>query len=154
MKIRATGKAPISMQRLIKLGDRILKTVGIRERAEVGLFFVSDREIAKLNQKYRKMNRPTDVLSFPLEKIKCDLKPVVFCHLESVEQPVMLGDIFISVETAKRQARQASHSLKKEIEFLFTHGLLHTLGLDHERSLQEERVWNKIANSIWLMEKR
>ena len=85
------------------------------------IIFVDDTYIHNLNKEYRGIDRPTDVISFALEDdksfIKTDFK--------------VLGDIYISVDTAKRQANEYKHSLKREISFLSIHGLLHLLGYDH-----------------------
>jgi probable rRNA maturation factor len=76
---------------------------------------VSDRRIAALNRRYRRRARPTDVLSF------------------SASGNGYLGDVVISAETARRQARQLGHSLTEEVQLLILHGLLHLMGYDHER---------------------
>jgi rRNA maturation RNase YbeY len=81
-----------------------------------------------LNRQYRGKDRTTDVLSFALREGP-------FADL----QPEFLGDIVISVPVAAKQAREAGHSLAREIELLLVHGLLHLLGYDHERSLAEAR---------------
>ncbi len=83
---------------------------------------MTDREIRALNLQYRKKDKPTDVLSFPLAD---ELYP----HL--------LGDVIISIETAARQAQRHGHSLCEEIHTLLIHGILHLLGYDHEVSRSE-----------------
>ena len=83
------------------------------ERFTVAL--VSDRRIAALNRRYRRQGRATDVLSFP------------------ARANGYLGDVVISTETARRQARRFGHSLNEEVKLLMLHGLLHLLGYDHER---------------------
>lgn len=148
IKLKVKGKSPLKLAELEKLALAVLKIVGIRQATEISLFFVSDRKITELNRKYRKVSRSTDVLSFPLEEPKCELGPVVTCQIKSIEKPLMLGDIFISFETAKRQARMAGRSYRDEIETLFVHGMLHLVGLDHERSLEEERIWQKLSAGI------
>ena len=75
-----------------------------------------------LNRQYRKKNKPTDVLSFPLA---------------DELQPTLLGDVVISVETAARQAQRRGHSLREELQVLLIHGILHLLGYDHEVSRRE-----------------
>jgi len=149
VKLRIIGKTGVSKKQLERLAEKALRLVGIREAAEVGLFFVSDQRIKALNARYCKVSSPTDVLSFPLESAKCSLKPKVFCRLpKTLEKPVVLGDIFISTETAKRQAKRAGHSYQKEIEFLLVHGMLHLIGLDHEKNLEEDKVWNRLITKL------
>jgi len=79
--------------------------------------FVSDREMRQLNRLYRNKDRPTDVLSFPGE---------------ATPEGSHLGDVVISVPTARRQATAAGHSVARELEVLMLHGVLHCLGHDHE----------------------
>jgi probable rRNA maturation factor len=95
-------------------------------KVDVGLTFVIDVEMRALNRRWRGKDRSTDVLSFPAwegEAMPGD---------ESV-----LGDLVISVETAARQAHAHGHPLATEVGVLVAHGLLHLLGLDHERSAAE-----------------
>jgi probable rRNA maturation factor len=92
-----------------------------------------DREIQQFNAQYRQQDKPTDVLSFPTLEVSA---PAIAAD---DDEPFYLGDILISVETAKRQAAEQNHSLDEEIGWLITHGLLHLLGWDHpdEAHLQD-----------------
>jgi probable rRNA maturation factor len=93
----------------------------ISKRAALSLVLLSNKGIHKLNKEWRGKDAETDVLSFPL-------------NLEEPEEGVdwELGEIFISVEQAQKQASELGHSLGRELAFLFVHGLLHLLGFDHE----------------------
>ena len=83
---------------------------------EIELILTTDEEIQELNKTHRGKDAPTDVLSFPLENL-----------------PGMpLGSIVISIDTAKKGAKNFGHSVEDEIKLLFIHGLLHLLGYDHE----------------------
>lgn len=82
---------------------------------EVALVFAGDRLLHRLNRDYRFKDKPTDVLSF-----------------ESQGEDMGLGDIFISVETARANAKRFSRALDRELEILALHGFLHILGYDHE----------------------
>ena len=93
---------------------------------EVSLSFVSDEEIQEINKNFRDMDKATDVLSFP--QIDYDVDEVVMTNEKG---EIVLGDIIISVDTAKRQAEEYGHSLKREICFLTVHSMLHLLGYDH-----------------------
>lgn len=79
---------------------------------------VDDRAIARLNRRYRRRAKPTDVLSFPASNGR--------------RTGTYRGDIAISVETARRQARRYGHGMEEEIKLLTLHGVLHLLGYDHE----------------------
>ena len=93
---------------------------------EVSLRLTNDAEIQQLNSNYRQQDRPTDVLSFATLETALPGADSVY-----EEQPVYLGDIIVSVETAQRQAIQAQRSLTQEVAWLTAHGLLHLLGWDH-----------------------
>ena len=86
--------------------------------------FTDDKFTRSLNNKYREVDKPTDVLSFSLQEgaIKSP----------EVESDKLLGDIIISVETAQKQADNLNHSIEKELTVLLIHGLLHLTGYDHE----------------------
>ena len=106
-------------------GDSGLSCPAVVRRANeisLGLRFTDDASIAELNESWRQRSGPTDVLSFAaLDDLPEDLA------LPSLE----LGDIVISVETARRQAGEHGHSLLHELRWLLSHGLLHLLGWDH-----------------------
>lgn len=95
-----------------------------KDGTELSLRLTSDVEITRLNHIYRKKNRPTDVLSF------------------TQEENDLLGDIVISIPTARRQAKTAGHPLERECSILAIHGLLHLLGYDHEKVSQEKRMFD------------
>jgi probable rRNA maturation factor len=101
---------------------------------EIGLRLTNDAEIQELNAQYRQQNKPTDVLAFASLE---DNFPQTEEMLAS--QPLYLGDIIISIDTAQGQAQQQEHSLITELAWLTAHGLLHLLGWDHpdEESLME-----------------
>ena len=93
--------------------------------AEIGVTIVDNEEIHALNLKHRNIDRPTDVLSFPL-----GVDGVYDINNDTGAQ--MLGDIVISIEKAIEQAELYGHSLDREIAFLTVHSMLHLLGYDHE----------------------
>jgi probable rRNA maturation factor len=106
---------------------RLLESVDM-SNASISLMLVNDAAIAAINREHRGKDMPTDVLSFPL-----------YASREEVPGPEkLLGDIVISVDTARRQAADYDAPLQREIERLMIHGLLHVLGHDHESP--EERL--------------
>lgn len=95
---------------------------------EVSISFVDDERIKELNRIYRGKDAPTDVLSFPLyedEEIESLEKSL---HMDIEE---LLGDVVISAQTAKRQAKSYGHSFIREVAYLVVHSMLHLLGYDH-----------------------
>ena len=99
-------------------------------RVAVSVIFVNDQQIQEINRDYRNMDRPTDVISFALSDNQDENDYV----------PEELGDIFINIDAARRQAVDYGHSERREICFLFTHGLLHLNGFDHQTPEQEQQM--------------
>ena len=97
----------------------------------LGLSLVGDAEIAELNSDWRDKPGPTDVLAFAAQDESSDGAPPMPMPGGEDDEPLELGDIVISLETAARQAPEHEHSLSQELLFLATHGLLHLLGWDH-----------------------
>ena len=98
---------------------------------EISLSFCTVTEIQALNKQYRAKDSITDVLSFP-----------------AVAEVPSLGDVVICVQRAQEQADELGHSLKRELAFLFVHGLLHLLGYDHEVSEDEERIMFDLQDQV------
>ncbi|MGB7267012.1 MAG: rRNA maturation RNase YbeY [Terracidiphilus sp.] len=95
----------------------------VRLRGQVTILLTTDATLRDLNLRFRRKNKPTDVLSFPsAQNLPQNSKSAVR----------VAGDIAISVETARRQAAAQSHSLATELKVLMLHGLLHLAGYDHE----------------------
>lgn len=107
----------------------VLQTAATMEElteGEISITFVNNEEIQELNLTYRDKNQPTDVLSFPMYEADQ-------VEIETFEdEPLLLGDIIISIPKAKEQAEEYNHSFERELSFLLVHGFLHLLGHDHE----------------------
>ena len=113
-------------EELKRLTRTVLDKEGHRGK-EVALLLTDDTRIHSLNRAYRKIDSPTDVLSFPM-----------------VGDEEILGDIAISVETAKRQAVLAGHAIETELKLLLLHGLLHLCGYDHDSDVPgADTRWKK-----------
>jgi probable rRNA maturation factor len=122
----------ITTHRLKKITNNVLKLVldeKGRSSAEVSIVFVDDAEMKNLNKNFRRINKPTDVLAFPMNEGK-------FATIN----PELLGDIVISVQTANKQADFHDHSLERELTILLIHGLLHLLGYDHNTDSEEAEM--------------
>ncbi len=101
---------------------------------ELSVYITDDEEIRELNKTYRKKDKPTDVLSFPVN--------------ETINGLRILGDVVISQDTAERQARELGHSLRDEIKRLLIHGIVHLLGYDHEKGGEEEKKFFEMENYL------
>jgi probable rRNA maturation factor len=117
------------------LADRILRAAG-DPQAELSVELVGDSRMRQLNQAYRGINRPTDVLAFSMREAPGPASS-------------LLGDVVISLHTAVRQAKTAGHSLDHEVVRLLIHGVLHLLGYDHERSPRDARVMRLKEQAIF-----
>jgi len=95
--------------------------------AELSVVLVSDREMRRLNRRYRGRDRTTDVLAFAQREG------------DGGAPEGVLGDVVVSIDTARRQAAERGHTVGREVDRLLVHGLLHLLGYDHERSAAEAR---------------
>ena len=115
--------------------------------AEVNLLLVDNDRIHEINKEYRGIDRPTDVLSFPLLSYE---REGDFDAIEEKDDnfnpdtgEVMLGDIIISVQKVKEQAEANGHALKREFAYLIVHSMLHLFGYDHMTSEEAAFMENK-----------
>lgn len=122
---------------------------GVEYETSVDLTFVDDVEIRRINKESREIDKSTDVLSFPLLSYE-DGKVFNECYSDEnltddlfYEDYLMLGDVVISLDTAKAQANEFNHSFKREVVFLFTHSILHLLGYDHMNDLDKKKMNDK-----------
>ncbi len=116
---------------LIKQVKMILNTLDLSKNTEVCITFLDDNAMRKLNETYRGMKRTTDVLSFPQNGSK--LMNLNTAIAKTNPKNLILGDIVISIDTAKKHARFYGSDLEKEILRLIVHGTLHLLGYDHKK---------------------
>lgn len=107
------------------------------DNPEFNIIFVDDEEIREINKSYRRIDKVTDVISFALEDDKTF----------NTDKFRFLGDIYISLDTARSQAKEYGHSLKREICFLSIHGILHLLGYDHMNK-EDEKVMFSLQEEI------
>ena len=122
-------------RQIAQSAEKILK---LKEDYLLSVTFVRSRTIHQINRDYRGIDRPTDVISFAA---KDDMD--VFFEEEDMD----LGDIFINIDYAKRQAKEYGHSYEREICFLFTHGMLHCLGYDHMNE-EDEKIMFSLQKKI------
>jgi len=122
---------------VIKLIELVLKKEKKKD-LEMNVVITNDNFIRKINKEYRGKDRATDVISFSYDGFSPDRKLILF------------GDIIISLDTAKRQAKENGHSLEKEFATLLIHGLYHLMGYDHCRLMREKesRALEMINNLI------
>ncbi|OPY82401.1 MAG: Endoribonuclease YbeY [Smithella sp. PtaU1.Bin162] len=129
MKIQIANK-----QNKIKIAKRDIRSTVIKllkylncTDKEISISLVDDKTIQRMNYQYLERDKPTNVLSFSLQEGK-------FSNIN----PQILGDIVISVDTARQEASLRNFTFEQEIDFLIIHGLLHLLGYNHEKTTKEE----------------
>ena len=103
--------------------------------AQVSVTFCDNAYIRELNKEYRGKDKHTDVLSFPMYDFYGGEEPEVMDG-----EPIMLGDVVISLERCREQAEEIGHSFLREVSFLAIHSTLHLLGYDHERSKEDDEA--------------
>ena len=113
-----------------KIAKYTLKKFNIKGNVELSVTLVSRNVIKQINNSYRNIDRVTDVISFENDE-----------GFEMYDGYLTLGDIFICVSRAKTQAKKYNHSIYREVCFLFTHGLLHLLKMDHLNKEDEEKMF-------------
>jgi probable rRNA maturation factor len=118
-----------------KLAIEIVRLLD-HERHELSVALVGDREIRRLNAKYRNKDYATDVLSFPVIEA-------------GPESTLLLGDVVISVDRAVAQAKERGRKPIEELTMLLIHGIVHLLGYDHERSAREARVMRRLERKVY-----
>jgi probable rRNA maturation factor len=132
---------------------RVRRELGIPE-ADVTICFVSDTEIARMNQAFRRKKGPTDVLSFPAISRRVPVSQPRWRQSGSGRRSkgdAFLGDIAISPATARRNAKKLGRTLPSELQILILHGVLHLLGYDHETDRgQMDRVEERFRRRLGL----
>ena len=126
----------------LSLLKKTMKHLKLKCDPIVSVTFVDNAFIHELNRDYRHIDRPTDVISFAF----LDNQEDKMAQLAG-KGLVVLGDIYISIDKAKEQAIEYGHPLKRELSFLFVHGLLHLLGYDH-MTPEEEKVMFALQDEI------
>ena len=129
-------KEKIAIKPLKEIVDRVLREEGI-DGVEVSVVLADDEFIQGLNRTWRGVDGPTDVLAFPFREERGGGKEG---ERERREAPTCLGEIVISVDTARRQAKDLGHSRKRELEILLIHGTLHLLGYNHNKMNKRENL--------------
>lgn len=125
-----------------EVAEAVLDYENCPYESQIELLLTNNEEIQRINQEFREIDRPTDVLSFPMVDFEC---PAEYDFLEDDDScfdpetgELMLGNIVISKEKVVAQAEEYGHSVKREYAFLIAHSMLHLLGYDHME--EEERA--------------
>ena len=121
----------------LEIIEKTGQLVSLKESYECAVVFVDNETIKAINYEYRGINESTDVISFAM-----------FDDLDLETEENILGDIFINIQAVTSQANTYGHSEKREVGFLFLHGLLHLLGYDHQNQADEVEMFNLQDNIL------
>ena len=133
MKVIVTMESSAHEALIQSAAEAALNYENYPQDAEIEAVIASMEEIHAINLEQRGIDRPTDVLSFPMEEAPFEAEP------DPASGAVFLGSMVLCVEKAEQQAKEYGHSLEREIAFLTVHSVLHLLGYDHELGEEEER---------------
>ena len=127
-----TIQQPIVASIIKKCINATLAAEGVTADCEINVLVTNDKGIHAINKASRDIDRPTDVLSFPMFQLEPGNPPEDWEEYEDFETGLVpLGDMCISLERAQAQAREFGHSAKREVGYLTIHSMLHLLGYDH-----------------------
>ena len=120
--------------------EATLDAEGVTALCEINILVTDDVGIHGINKAARNIDRPTDVLSFPMFELEPGNPPADWNgYLDPGTNVVPLGDMVISLERARAQAKEFGHSVKREVGYLTIHSMLHLLGYDHETGEEDDR---------------
>ena len=111
--------------------EAVLDAEGVNVPCEINVMVTNDKGIQAINKAYRQIDKPTDVLSFPMFQLEPGMPPEGDEYLDPETQMCPLGDMAISLERAIAQAKEFGHSVRREVGYLTIHSMLHLLGYDH-----------------------
>ena len=138
----------------------VLERLGLPDKAGVHIAITDDEKVRELNRVYRGLDEYTDVLSFAFTDLASPGpyygdRPLASEDAAGFVVPsqeaYLLGEVIIALPYARRQADQAGHALQRELATLLVHGILHTLGYDHEREKDKRSMWDKTSELLELL---
>ena len=133
-------ETPAEEAMLLKVIPAVLEAEGVAVPCEVDVLLTDDAGIREINAEQRQVDKPTDVLSFPMLELEPGTVPTAD-DADPGADMVYLGDMVISLERAEAQAEEFGHSVEREICYLAVHSVLHLLGYDHlDDGPQKERM--------------
>ncbi len=150
-----TLRQPVIASIIQKCVQSTMEAEGITTKCEINVLITNDKGIHAINLASREVDKPTDVLSFPMFELQPGNPPQDWQdYLDPETGLCPLGDMCISLERAAAQAKEFGHSLKREVGYLTIHSMLHLLGYDHldegEMKKQMRSREEAIAQSIGL----
>ena len=137
-RVRNLGR-PEAASLVKKAVTAALEAEGVEEKCTVSVIFTDDEGIREINREFRGVDRPTDVLSFPMNELTPGAFDPDACEWDYETDRAMLGDMVISMERCAEQAETYGHSFAHEVSYLTVHSVLHLLGYDHVDEGEDKR---------------
>ena len=131
----------VDLTGLSRLSRHVLDQMRVHPLAELCIKLVDEATIAELNERWMEKTGPTDVLAFPMDELRPGL-------VEQEPEEGVLGDLVLCTSVAARQAVEAGHPAKDEVELLTVHGILHLLGYDHAEPEEHKEMFDLQATLL------
>ncbi|MEU8248457.1 rRNA maturation RNase YbeY [Nonomuraea sp. NPDC048916] len=146
IEINNESGAEVDEEGIVELAGYMLGEMGINPLAEMSIMIIDEEAMAELHEKWMGEPGPTDVLAFPMD----ELRPGGGARgdAEVPTDPALLGDVVLCPQVAARQAAEAGHDTRDELELLCTHGILHLLGYDHAEPDEHKEMFGLQARLL------
>lgn len=114
-----------------KAAESALKAEGVAEDCILSVLLTDDEGIRRINREFRELDRPTDVLSFPMNDLIAGQFDPAQCERDPESGEILLGDMVLSIPRCEEQGEEFGHGYNREVQYLTVHSVLHLLGYDH-----------------------
>lgn len=114
-----------------KAAESALKAEGVAEDCILSVLLTDDEGIRRINREFRGLDRPTDVLSFPMNDLIAGQFDPAECERDPETGEILLGDMVLSIPRCEEQGEEFGHGYNREVQYLTVHSVLHLLGYDH-----------------------
>ncbi len=146
---------PQTVRLVRKAIDAALSAEGIEDPCAVEILLTDDETIHEINLEHRNVDRPTDVLSFPMNELVPGAFDPDLCEYDYERECILLGDMVISMERCAAQGEEFGHGYAHEVQYLAVHSTLHLLGYDHEdEGVQKQQMRRREKEIMKLLEKK
>lgn len=122
---------PNTISLVRKAAESALKAEGVAEDCILSVLLTDDEGIRRINREFRELDRPTDVLSFPMNDLIAGQFDPAQCERDPETGEILLGDMVLSIPRCEEQGEEFGHGYNREVQYLTVHSVLHLLGYDH-----------------------
>ena len=122
---------PNTISLVRKAAESALKAEGVAEDCILSVLLTDDEGIRRINREFRGLDRPTDVLSFPMNDLIAGQFDPAQCERDPETREILLGDMVLSIPRCEEQGEEFGHGYNREVQYLTVHSVLHLLGYDH-----------------------